>query len=175
MVHPAALERRVLVWQVAPTRRMSALVCPATTAIWCSWIIARWRCFNCIFILDLRPGFTGLCRNICRMRRDVFQFYDLVRLIYVFGGRYYNYQFSQSSKYIHASGYSSWQTKIAGSDTKKKHNCKWLMWWMHINDSVLYIYDRELQGWCMENRIKIHWYMVMWLMNNKCTNECHVP
>ena len=47
----------------------------------CSWSIARRRCPNCIFILDLTPGFNRLGNDNCKMRRETFQFA-------VFGGSY---------------------------------------------------------------------------------------
>ena len=39
------------------------------------------RCSNYIFILDLTPGFIGLGKDNCTMRRETFKFGDLVRLI----------------------------------------------------------------------------------------------
>ena len=45
------------------------------------WSIACWRCSNCIFILDLTPGFSGLGRANCETRRESFKCCDLVRLI----------------------------------------------------------------------------------------------
>ena len=47
----------------------------------CSWSIACRRCFNYIFILDLTPGFNGLRKDNCKMRRDTLKFWDLVQLI----------------------------------------------------------------------------------------------
>ena len=47
----------------------------------CSWSIARRRCSNYIFILDLTPGFNGLGKDNCKTRRESFKFCDLVRLI----------------------------------------------------------------------------------------------
>ena len=43
--------------------------------------IARRRCSNYIFILDLTPGFNGLGKDNCKTRRGSFMFWDLVRLI----------------------------------------------------------------------------------------------
>ena len=34
-----------------------------------------------IFILDLTPGFNGLGKDSCKMRRETFQYWDLVWLI----------------------------------------------------------------------------------------------
>ena len=47
----------------------------------CSWSIACRRCSNYIFILNLIPGFNGLGKDSNKMRREAFQFWDLVRLI----------------------------------------------------------------------------------------------
>ena len=57
----------------------------------CSWSIACRRCSNYIFILNLTPGFNGLGKDNYKMRREAFQFWDLVRLIletlwYLHGG-----------------------------------------------------------------------------------------
>ena len=46
----------------------------------CSWSIACRRCSNYIFILNLTPGFNGLCKDNYKMRREAFKFWDLVRL-----------------------------------------------------------------------------------------------
>ena len=43
--------------------------------------IACRRCSNYIFILDLTPGFIGLDKDNCKMRRETFKFGDLVHLI----------------------------------------------------------------------------------------------
>ena len=40
-----------------------------------------WRCSNYIFIPDLTPGFNGMCKDNCQMRRETFKFWDLVWLI----------------------------------------------------------------------------------------------
>ena len=47
----------------------------------CSWSIACRRCSNCIFILDLTPGFNGLGKDNCKTRQESFTFADLVHLI----------------------------------------------------------------------------------------------
>ena len=47
----------------------------------CSWSIACRHCSNYIFILNLTPGFNGLGKDNYKMRREVFKFSDLVRLI----------------------------------------------------------------------------------------------
>ena len=47
----------------------------------CGWSIACQRCSNYIFILDKTPGFNGLGKDNCNMRRDTFMFWDLVHLI----------------------------------------------------------------------------------------------
>ena len=47
----------------------------------CSWSIVCRRCSNYIFILNLTPGFNGLGKGNYKMRRDAFNFLDLVRLI----------------------------------------------------------------------------------------------
>ena len=39
------------------------------------------RCSNCIFILDLTPGFIRLGKDNCKTRRETVRFGDLVRLI----------------------------------------------------------------------------------------------
>ena len=39
------------------------------------------RCSNYTFILDLTPGFNGLCKDNYKTRRETFKFWDLVRLI----------------------------------------------------------------------------------------------
>ena len=36
---------------------------------------------NYIFILDLTPGFIGLCKDNCKKRQETFKFGDLVCLI----------------------------------------------------------------------------------------------
>ena len=46
-----------------------------------SWSIACQGCSNYIFILNLTPGFNGLGRVNCKMRRESFKCWDLVRLI----------------------------------------------------------------------------------------------
>ena len=38
-----------------------------------------WRCYNCILILDLTPGFNG--KDNCKMRWETFKFWDWVRLV----------------------------------------------------------------------------------------------
>ena len=50
-------------------------------SIRCSWSIACRRCSNYIFILDLTPGSTKLCKYYCNTRRETFKFWDLMRLI----------------------------------------------------------------------------------------------
>ena len=58
----------------------------------CSWNIARRRCSNCIFILDLTLGFNGLGNDNCKTRRETFKFGDLVRhILEVRWYRYMNY------------------------------------------------------------------------------------
>ena len=47
----------------------------------CSWCIACRRCSNCIFVLNLTPGFNGLDKYNYKMRREAFKFWDLVRVI----------------------------------------------------------------------------------------------
>ena len=47
----------------------------------CSWSISCRRCSNCIFILNLTPGFHGLGKDHCKRRQETFKFWDLVRLI----------------------------------------------------------------------------------------------
>ena len=47
----------------------------------CSWSTACQRCSNYIFILNLTPGFNGFGKDNYKMRREVFKFWDLVRLI----------------------------------------------------------------------------------------------
>ena len=47
----------------------------------CSWSIACRRCSNCIFILNLTPGFNRLGKYDYKMRREAFKFWDLVQLI----------------------------------------------------------------------------------------------
>ena len=47
----------------------------------CSWSIACPCCSNYIFILDLTPGFNGLVKGNCKMRRESFKCWYLVRLI----------------------------------------------------------------------------------------------
>ena len=44
-------------------------------SIRCSWSIACRRCSNCIFILDLTPGFNGLDKDNCKTRREAFHFF----------------------------------------------------------------------------------------------------
>ena len=44
-------------------------------------LIARWRCSNYIFNLDLTPGFNGFGKHNCKTRRELFEFWDLMRLI----------------------------------------------------------------------------------------------
>ena len=47
----------------------------------CSWSIACRRCSNYIFILNLTPGFNGLGKDNCKMRRETFKFWNLLPLI----------------------------------------------------------------------------------------------
>ena len=47
----------------------------------CNWSIACRRCSNYIFILHLTLGFNILCKDNCKPRREIFNFWDLVRLI----------------------------------------------------------------------------------------------
>ena len=47
----------------------------------CSWSIACRRCSNYIFILHLTFGFNILHKDNCKLRRETFKFWDLVRLI----------------------------------------------------------------------------------------------
>ena len=47
----------------------------------CSWSIARRRCSNYIFILDLTHGINGLDKDSCKTRRETFKFWYLVRFI----------------------------------------------------------------------------------------------
>ena len=47
----------------------------------CRWNIACRRSSNYIFILDLTPGFNGLSKDNCKMRRETFKFWDLMSLI----------------------------------------------------------------------------------------------
>ena len=47
----------------------------------CSWSIDCRRCSNYIFILNLTPGFNGLGKDNCKVGREAFKFWDLVRLI----------------------------------------------------------------------------------------------
>ena len=46
----------------------------------CIWSIVCRRCSNCIFILDLTPGFNGLGKDNCRTRWETFRFWDSVCL-----------------------------------------------------------------------------------------------
>ena len=46
-----------------------------------SWIIPCRRCSNYIFILNLTPGFDGLGKDNCEMRRETFKFWRLVHLV----------------------------------------------------------------------------------------------
>ena len=39
------------------------------------------HCSNCIVILDLTPGFSGLGKDNCKTERETFEFWDLVWLI----------------------------------------------------------------------------------------------
>ena len=50
-------------------------------SIRCSLCIACQRCPNYNCILDLTPGFHGLGKDNCKMRRETFEFSDLVWLI----------------------------------------------------------------------------------------------
>ena len=45
-------------------------------------MIADRCCSNCIFILDLTPGFNRLIKDNCNTRRETFRCWDLVRLIF---------------------------------------------------------------------------------------------
>ena len=47
----------------------------------CSWSIACRRCSNYIFILHLTPGLNILRKDNCPPRREIFKFWDFVRLI----------------------------------------------------------------------------------------------
>ena len=47
----------------------------------CSWSVVCRCCCNCIFILDLTPGFNRLHKDNCKMRWETFKFGDLVHLI----------------------------------------------------------------------------------------------
>ena len=48
----------------------------------CSWSIACQRCSNYIFILVLTPGINKLGKANLKKRRESFQFWDLVHLIW---------------------------------------------------------------------------------------------
>ena len=47
----------------------------------CWSLRCSWSCSNHIFILNLTPGFNGLGKDIYKMRREAFKFWDSVRLI----------------------------------------------------------------------------------------------
>ena len=47
----------------------------------CSWGIACRRCSNCIFIINLTPGFNIMGKDNCKTRPETFMFGDWVRLI----------------------------------------------------------------------------------------------
>ena len=47
----------------------------------CSWSIACRRCTNYILIIHLTPGFNILHKDNCKPRQEIFEFWDLVRLI----------------------------------------------------------------------------------------------
>ena len=47
----------------------------------CSWSIACRCCSDDIFILHLTPGFNGLGRDNCKMRRETSKCWDLVCII----------------------------------------------------------------------------------------------
>ena len=47
----------------------------------CSWSIACWWCSNYIIILELTPGFNGLCKGNYKTWQETFKFWDLVYLI----------------------------------------------------------------------------------------------
>ena len=47
----------------------------------CSWSIACRRCSNYIFILNLTPGFNRLGKDKYKMRREAFEFWELLCLI----------------------------------------------------------------------------------------------
>ena len=54
----------------------------------CSWSIACRRCSNYIFILHLTLGFNILRKNNCKLRRETFEFLDLLRLLILETSRY---------------------------------------------------------------------------------------
>ena len=87
----------------------------------CSWSIACQRCSNCIFILNLTPGFKGLGKNDFRTRWESFQFWDLVRLILqTLRLTHYKQQWVKFNKVLNSytcmdhSGYgiSQWETTL---------------------------------------------------------------
>ena len=47
----------------------------------CSWSIACRCSSNCIFIIDLSRGFSGLGKDNCKTRRETIKFWYLIRLI----------------------------------------------------------------------------------------------
>ena len=54
-------------------------------SLWCSWSIACRCCSNYIFILDVAHGFSGLGKDNRKTRREIFDFWDLLRIIYIRG------------------------------------------------------------------------------------------
>ena len=53
----------------------------------CSWSITCRCCSNCIFILDLTLGFSGLSKDHCKTRRETFTCSARVRLYQRFDGK----------------------------------------------------------------------------------------
>ena len=47
------------------------------SSVRCSWSIACRRCANYIFIFDPTPGFNGLGKYNCRMKRETFKFWNI--------------------------------------------------------------------------------------------------
>ena len=70
-----ATSHYLIQWQPSSLRQLNCW------SLRCSWSIDCRRCSNYIFILNLTPAFNELGKENCKMRRETFEFRDLVQLI----------------------------------------------------------------------------------------------
>ena len=111
----------------------------------CSWSIACRRCSNYIFIHALTPGFNGLCKDNYRTRRETFQFWDLVRLIWEVHGSY---------TLVHLQA-------LVSQDSTAYNNFHWRKSLKNVVCEMMYA------KWCMLKRV-LKWFITYFFQVHDC-------
>ena len=126
-----------------------------------SWSIACRRCSNYIFILNLTPGFNRLGKDNYKMRREAFQFSDLVRLIL----ETLRYSISCCTGLCYNSTWMYWGkvTQLGTHSTSLQILC--IEWWLGIVGSLaeFIMPNVEKKSWPFEVHFLYKMYSVLWL------------